>query len=93
MGGLDALRAINNILREMAGVRTADHIGGVRSFIAEGTPIVTTPDAKSVIERAAAVHSMRPDALSCSPRAPVIETLKDKRVFDDGAHRVEFYEF
>jgi len=71
-----------------------DHISGVRSFIAEGTTIVTTPDAKSVIERAAAAtHTMRPDALSRSPRAPVIETLKGKRVFDDGAHRVELYEF
>jgi glyoxylase-like metal-dependent hydrolase (beta-lactamase superfamily II) len=71
-----------------------DHIGGVRSFIAEGATIVTTPDAKSVIERAAAaVHAMRPDALSRSPRAPAIETLKGKRVFDDGAHRVELYEF
>src|SRR5262245_24418180 len=71
-----------------------DHIGGVRSFIAEGATIVTTPDAKSVIERAAAaVHNLLPDALSRSPRAPVIETLKGKRVFDDGAHRVELYEF
>ncbi len=71
-----------------------DHISGVRSFIAEGATIVTTPDAKTVIERAAtAAHTMRPDALSRSPRAPVIETLKGKRVFDDGAHRVELYEF
>jgi len=71
-----------------------DHISGARSFIAEGTTIVTTPDAKSVIERAAAAaHAMRPDALSLSPRAPVIETMKGKRVFDDGAHRVELYEF
>src|SRR5262249_13915962 len=53
-----------------------------------------TPDAKSVIQRAAAAaHTMRPDARSRSPRAPVIETLKGKRVFDDGAHRVELYEF
>jgi len=71
-----------------------DHLGGVRSFIAEGATIVTTPDAKSVIERAvAATHTMRPDSLSRSPRAPVIETLKGKRVFDDGAHRVELYKF
>ncbi len=71
-----------------------DHIGGVRSFIAEGATIVTTPDAKSVIERAAATaHTMRPDALSRNPRAPVIETLKGKRVFADGVHRVELYEF
>jgi glyoxylase-like metal-dependent hydrolase (beta-lactamase superfamily II) len=71
-----------------------DHVGGVRGFIAEGATIVTTPDAKPVIERAAAAaHAMRPDALSLSPRAPVIETMKGKRVFDDGAHRVELYEF
>ena len=71
-----------------------DHISGARSYIAEGATIVTTPDAKSVIERAAAAtHTMRPDALSRSPRAPVIETMKGKRVFDDGAHRVELYEF
>jgi glyoxylase-like metal-dependent hydrolase (beta-lactamase superfamily II) len=71
-----------------------DHISGARSFIAEGTTIVTTPDAKSVIElAAAAAHAIRPDALSLSPRAPVIETMKGKRVFDDGSHRVELYEF
>ena len=71
-----------------------DHLGGVRSYIAEGTTIVTTPSAKQVIEQAAvAAHNRRPDALSRSPRAPVIETMKDKRVFDDGVHRVELYEF
>src|SRR5262245_35105120 len=44
-----------------------DHISGVRSFIAEGTAIVTTPDAKTAIERAAAAaHTLRPDALSRS---------------------------
>lgn len=70
-----------------------DHLGGVRSYIAEGATIVTTPSAKQVIEQAAAaVHNRRPDALSRSPRAPVIETMKDKRVFDDGVHRVELYQ-
>src|SRR5262249_25083602 len=68
--------------------------GTSERFIAEGTTIVAPPDAKSVIERAAAAaHTMRPDALSRGPRSPVIETLKGKRVFDDGAHRVELYEF
>ena len=36
---------------------------------------------------------MRPDARALSPRAPVIETMKGKRVFDEGAHRVELYRF
>lgn len=70
-----------------------DHLGGVRSYIAEGTTIVTTPGAKSVIERlAAAPHRMRPDALSRNQKSPVIETFKDKRVFEDGAHAVELYQ-
>jgi glyoxylase-like metal-dependent hydrolase (beta-lactamase superfamily II) len=71
-----------------------DHLGGVRSYVAEGTTIVTTPSAKSVIERAVkAPHTMRPDALSRNPKAPVIETMDGKRVFDDGVHKVELYSF
>ena len=71
-----------------------DHLSGVRSYVAEGTTIVTTPTAKSVIERAVvATHSMRPDLLSKNPKAAVIETIDDKRVFDDGAHKVELYRF
>lgn len=70
-----------------------DHVSGVRSYIAEGTTIVTTPSAKSVIEQLAKrEHVMRPDALSNKPATPVIETFKDKRVFDDGAHTVELYQ-
>ena len=71
-----------------------DHLSGVRSYIAEGTTIVTTPSAKSVIERAGtATHTMRPDALSRNPKSAVIETIDDKRVFDDGVHKVELYRF
>ena len=70
-----------------------DHLSGVRSYIAEGTTIVTTATAKTTIEYAAgARHAMRPDALSLNPKAPIVETIKDKRVFDDGAHRVELYQ-
>ncbi len=69
-----------------------DHLSGVRSYVAEGTTIVTTPSAKSVIERAVqAQHAMRPDALSRNPKAAVIETMDGKRVFDDGVHKVELY--
>ncbi|HEX6649625.1 MAG TPA: MBL fold metallo-hydrolase [Pyrinomonadaceae bacterium] len=71
-----------------------DHLSGVRSYVAEGTTIVTTPTAKSVIERAVqAQHAMRPDALSRNPKAAVIETMDGKRVFDDGVHKVELYRF
>ena len=71
-----------------------DHLSGVRSYVAEGTTIVTTPSAKSVIERAVqAQHAMRPDALSRNPKPAVIETIDGKRVFDDGMHKVELYRF
>lgn len=71
-----------------------DHIAGVRTYIAEGISIVTTPDAKDVIEQvAAAKHTLHPDALSMNPKAPRIETVSDKRVFDDGTNRVELYDF
>ena len=36
---------------------------------------------------------MRPDALSRNPKAAVIETMDEKRVFDDGVHKVELYRF
>lgn len=69
-----------------------DHLGGVRSYIAEGTTIVTTPTAKSVIERlATASHVMRPDALSRNPKPPIVETIGETRVFDDGVHKLELY--
>jgi glyoxylase-like metal-dependent hydrolase (beta-lactamase superfamily II) len=70
-----------------------DHVGGVRSYIAEGTTIVTTPTAKTVIERSANATLLRPDALARNPRQPVIETITDKQVFEDGAHKVELYHF
>jgi glyoxylase-like metal-dependent hydrolase (beta-lactamase superfamily II) len=70
-----------------------DHLSGVRSYIAEGTTIVTTPSARGVIERAAAAtHLMRPDALSRNPKAPIFEVMAgNKREFDDGVRRVELY--
>ena len=71
-----------------------DHLSGVRSYIAEGTTIVTTPAAKSVIERLTTTpHVMRPDSLSRNPKAAVIETIDEQRVFEDGLHRVELYRF
>jgi glyoxylase-like metal-dependent hydrolase (beta-lactamase superfamily II) len=70
-----------------------DHLSGVRSYIAEGTTIVTTADAKVIIEKAAgASHVMRPDALSRNPKRPVIEVMEAKRVFTDGNHTVELYQ-
>ncbi|HEY0427415.1 MAG TPA: MBL fold metallo-hydrolase [Pyrinomonadaceae bacterium] len=69
-----------------------DHIGGVRSFVAEGATIVTTVDAKQAIEESInRTHLLFPDALSLKPRPAVFETVADKRVFEDGTHKVEIY--
>jgi hypothetical protein len=71
-----------------------DHVAGVRPFIAQGVPILTTPDAKQVIKDVAeGRHTMHPDMLSLHPRAPTIETITDHRVIADDAHRLELYEF
>jgi glyoxylase-like metal-dependent hydrolase (beta-lactamase superfamily II) len=70
-----------------------DHVAGVRTYIAEGIPILTTPDAIAVIERiGAAKHSMHPDALSRMPRTPRVEAVTGRRVIDDGTNRVELYD-
>jgi len=70
-----------------------DHAGGLRPYIAEGVTIVTTPTNRGFVEHVAnARHTLRPDALSASPRKPVIETFTTKRVFTDGDMTVELHD-
>jgi glyoxylase-like metal-dependent hydrolase (beta-lactamase superfamily II) len=67
-----------------------DHSGGLRTYIAKGITIVTTPGNRAFVERLAkAPHTIRPDLLSREPRTPVIESFTGKRVFDDGARTLE----
>ena len=69
----------------------SDHAGGMRAFIAEGATIVTTPGNAALFRRMAGANqqTLRPDALSRAPRAPVIETFSGRRVFTDGARTLE----
>jgi glyoxylase-like metal-dependent hydrolase (beta-lactamase superfamily II) len=69
----------------------SDHAGGMRAFVAEGATIVTTPGNAALFRRMAAVnpHTLRFDALSRAPRAPVIETFTGRRVFTDGTRTLE----
>ena len=70
-----------------------DHIGGLRPYIADGIQILTTQDAKPLIERLAATRrTMYPDILSRKPVAPRIETVIDRMILDDGANRLELHE-
>jgi glyoxylase-like metal-dependent hydrolase (beta-lactamase superfamily II) len=71
-----------------------DHLGGIRGFIAEGATIVTTPGIKTAVEQYANTpREVQPDylALHPPPHPLRVETFTDKRVFDDGTHRVEIY--
>ncbi len=55
-----------------------DHIGGLRSFIAEGATVVTTPGNRRVVE------------MMANPRKAKLELIENgKRVFTDGSQTVE----
>lgn len=70
-----------------------DHSGGLRTYVAWGLPIVTTPGNKAFIERmAAAPHTIRPDTLSRDPKKPVVETFIKKKVFSDGTRTLELHD-
>ena len=70
-----------------------DHVAGLRPFIAEGTAIVTTADAKGRIEALARTRSrLAPDTLDRSPRAPVIEVVEKQRTFKDARHEVQLHQ-
>ncbi len=65
-----------------------DHIGGLRSFIAEGAQVVTTAGNKGVVKQMALAPQK--DRLSKSPRKPEFALIENgKRVFSDGKQTVE----
>ena len=64
------------------------HIGGMRSFIAEGATVVTTAANRPVIEAMAATKQN--DRLGSAPRKPEFLLLENgRRVLEDGGRRVE----
>jgi glyoxylase-like metal-dependent hydrolase (beta-lactamase superfamily II) len=71
-----------------------DHSGGVRTYLAEGATLVTTPGNKTYFEKMAkAVRTIAPDGLSQNPRPPAIEVVQNmKKVFTDGQHTVEIHD-
>ena len=65
-----------------------DHIGGLRSFIAEGATVVTTRGNRQVVETMAAAPQN--DRLAKNPRKPQFLFVEgEKRVFTDGDQTVE----
>ena len=71
----------------------ADHAGGLRAYVAEGIPIITHETHKRYYEQQIFrnPHTLNPDRLARAPRAPIIETMKDKRVLTDGNMTLEIH--
>lgn len=63
-----------------------DHIGGIRTYVAEGTTILTGATTKPLIEKlAAAPFLLDPDRLQRDPKAPKIELVSEPRKIGDRA--------
>lgn len=69
-----------------------DHAGGIRAAMAEGLTLLTQAQNKPYYEKIAALpHTLNPDRLATSPRAPKIETVDTKRVLSDSTMTLELY--
>lgn len=68
-----------------------DHTGGIRTFIAEGAAVVTTPGNRQYFEAMSrGVYTIAPDALARNPQPLKLEIVTArKRVFRDGVHEVQ----
>ena len=69
-----------------------DHSGGIRAAVAEGLTIITQEGNKALFEDVVArKHTLLPDVLAKNPKPLMLETVKDKRVLQDGTHTLELY--
>lgn len=65
-----------------------DHVGGVRSFIAEGATVITTPGNRSLVD--ALARAPISDRLHNAPRVPhVVLVDRGKHIVSDGEQTVE----
>ena len=69
-----------------------DHSSGLRTFVAEGATVVTHEVNKPYFEKLFALpHTLEPDRLQQSKRAPMFETMTEKKVLTDGNHVIELH--
>ncbi|HEY0078064.1 MAG TPA: MBL fold metallo-hydrolase [Pyrinomonadaceae bacterium] len=68
-----------------------DHSGGVRSYVAEGVTVVTTPANRRYFERmTTSTFNINPDNQTRKPRPITFEFIQNKRrIFEDSKQRVE----
>lgn len=69
-----------------------DHSGGLRTYVAEGTTIITHEGNETFYEQAwKTPRTLMPDSLSQTPKKATFMTVKDKYVLTDGTRSVELY--
>jgi glyoxylase-like metal-dependent hydrolase (beta-lactamase superfamily II) len=69
-----------------------DHSGGLRTYVAEGVTIVTHESNKSFYEKAFTNPStLAPGKLEEAKKKPKIETVGDRKVYNDGNHVIELH--
>lgn len=68
------------------------YIGGVRSWVAEGATVLVPPTTAPMVDTIVShSHSLRPDALSRSPRTATIETIVTDKRIEDATNTIQIY--
>ena len=69
-----------------------DHAGGLRTFVAEGSTIITHQLNKTYLERVLSLpHTLTPDKAQEAGKKPIVEGMGEKKVLSDGTHTIELY--
>jgi glyoxylase-like metal-dependent hydrolase (beta-lactamase superfamily II) len=69
-----------------------DHAGGLRTWVAEGTTIVTAKANRDYYQKVwAAPHTINPDQLAQHKKAAKFDTFTGKHVLTDGQRTIEIY--
>ncbi|HXQ51899.1 MAG TPA: MBL fold metallo-hydrolase [Stellaceae bacterium] len=69
-----------------------DHIGGMRTYVAEGATIIVGKPDKAHIQRvAAAPHTMHPDELQKHPRHASVVEVGDRMALKDGGREIDIF--
>lgn len=71
-----------------------DHIGGLRTYAAEGAAIITHRDHVPYLQQMwAGPRTLSPDRLAMSGRTPVLEGVLGNRVMTDGSRSLVIYHY
>ena len=69
-----------------------DHSSGLRTYVAEGSIIVTHDVNKAFYEKTFKMpHKLNPDKLELSKKKAVVESFTDKKTITDGVRTIELY--